>query len=339
MRAMSVRESVPVQSVEESDAIGLDRAALVKMYRDMLLTRGLEDRGTTLFKQGKLPGSFYTGRGNEAASVGVASAMGDGDVGAPLHRNMGVHVARGAEPWRLLCQYMGRDGGATRGRDSNLRSQDLSKGLIAGVSHLPGILPTALGVALAFRITGAPNVALGWFGDGSSARGDVHECMNFAAVRRLPMVFICDNNQYAYSTPTNLNYACEHLADRAASYGFEGVVVDGTDILAVYREARAAIEHARTGGGPTMLELVTLRMDGHAIHDDASYVPSELHAAWEARDPIARFDAWLRAQAGWTDDEATALTAAVKADVDDATQRADASPWPDPATVTDGVYA
>jgi pyruvate dehydrogenase E1 component alpha subunit len=339
MRAMAVRESVPVQSVEETDAIGLDRAALVKMYRDMLLTRGLEDRGTSLFKQGKLPGSFYTGRGNEAASVGVASAMGPGDVGAPLHRNMGVHVARGAEPWRLLCQYMGRDGGATRGRDSNLRSQDLEKGLIAGVSHLPGILPTALGVALAFRITNAPNVALGWFGDGASARGDVHECMNFAAVRRLPMVFICDNNQYAYSTPTNLNYACEHLADRAESYGFEGVVVDGTDILAVYREAQTALDRARNGGGPTMLELVTLRMDGHAIHDDASYVPSELHAAWELKDPIARFEAWLRAQVAWNDEEAAALAAAVQADVDDATQRADASPWPDPATVTDGVYA
>ena len=225
----------------QAEELGLDRAGLVRMHHHMLLTRGLEDRGTSLFKQGKLPGSFYTGRGNEAASVGVASAMAPGDVGAPLHRNMGVHVARGAEPWRLLCQYMGRDGGATRGRDSNLRSQDLTKGLIAGVSHLPGILPTALGVALAFRITGQPNVALGWFGDGASARGDVHECMNFAAVRRLPMVFICDNNQYAYSTPTNLNYACEHLADRASSYGFEGVVVDGTDILAVYREAQAAL--------------------------------------------------------------------------------------------------
>ena len=145
MRPMAVRAAVPVQSVEETDAIGLDRAALLQLHRDMLLTRGLEDRGTALFKQGRLPGSFYTGRGNEAASVGVARAMGDDDVAAPLHRNMGVHVARGAEPWRLLCQYMGRDGGATHGRDSNLRSQDLQKGLIAGVSHLPGILPTALG--------------------------------------------------------------------------------------------------------------------------------------------------------------------------------------------------
>ena len=163
--------------------------------------------------------------------------------------------------------------------------------------------------------------------------------MNFAAVRRLPIVFVCDNNQYAYSTPTNLNYACEHLADRAASYGFDGVVVDGTDVLAVYREARAAFALARAGGGPTMLELVTLRMDGHAIHDDASYVPPELHTAWEASDPVARFDGWLRAHAGLTDEEAAALAGDVLADVNEATRLAEASPWPDPATVTDGVYA
>ncbi len=336
---MAVREAVGVASIDEATGLGLDRADLVRLYRQMLLTRGLEERGSTLFKQGRLPGSFYTGRGNEAASVGVASAMRDGDVAAPLHRNMGVHIARGAEPWRLLCQYMGRDGGATRGRDSNLRSQDLERGLIAGVSHLPGILPTATGAALAFRISGQPRVALGWFGDGASARGDVHECMNFAAVRRLPIVFVCDNNQYAYSTPTNLNYACEHLADRATSYGFEGVVVDGTDVLAVYREARAAIENAREGGGPRMLELVTLRMDGHAIHDDASYVPPELLAAWRERDPIGRFDAWLRSHAAVTDEETATLADEVATAVDEATSLAEASPWPDPATVSDGVYA
>jgi TPP-dependent pyruvate/acetoin dehydrogenase alpha subunit len=339
MRPVAVREAPAAASIDAATSAGLDRADLTRMYEHMLLTRGLEDRGTTLFKQGRLPGSFYTGRGNEAASVGVASAMRDGDVAAPLHRNMGVHIVRGAEPWRLLCQYMGRDGGATRGRDSNLRSQDLDRGLIAGVSHLPGILPTATGAALAFRISARPNVALGWFGDGASARGDVHECMNFAAVRRLPMVFVCDNNQYAYSTPTNLNYACEHLADRAASYGFEGVVVDGTDVVAVFREARAAIEKARAGGGPTMLELVTLRMDGHAIHDDASYVPADLHAAWLERDPITRFELWLRTHAGLTDAEAAAIAARVAAAVDEATRLAEASPWPDPATVTDGVYA
>ncbi len=311
----------------------------LELYRRMLLTRGLEERGSALFKQGKLPGSFYTGRGNEAASVGVASAMGPEDVAAPLHRNMGVHVSRGAEPWRLLCQYMGRDGGATRGRDSNLRSQDLDRGLIAGVSHLPGILPTITGIALAFRIRSEARVAVGWFGDGSSARGDVHECMNLAAVRRLPIVFIVDNNQFAYSTPADLNYACAHLADRAASYGFEGSVVDGTDVLAVHAAASAAIEKARAGGGPTLLELVTLRMDGHAIHDDASYVPRDLLAAWEQSDPIARCERWLRGEGGIADEEIDAVAQEVARVVDEAVALADASPWPDPATVTDGVYA
>jgi pyruvate dehydrogenase E1 component alpha subunit len=336
---MAVREGTPVRTLAEGEALGLDRAALVAMHRNMLLTRAIEERGSAMHKQGRLPGSFYTGRGNEAGSVGVASAMRPGDVAAPLHRNMGVHITRGAEPWRLLCQYMGREGGATRGRDSNMRTQDLELGLIAGVSHLPAVLPAIMGVALAFRMRGQPQVALGWFGDGSSARGDVHEVMNFAGVRRLPLVFFCDNNGFAYSTPTSLNYACDQLADRAAAYGFDGVVVDGTDVLAVYREARAAIEHARAGGGPTLVELVTLRMEGHAIHDDASYVPQELRAAWRERDPIVRFDGWLREHVGLDDAEADALAAGVRAEVDEAVERAEASPWPDPATLTDGVVA
>src|SRR6476646_11712219 len=163
----AIRQAEPVLSATDASQAGLDRERLLRLYRDMLATRTIEERGNLLFKGGRLPGSYYTGRGNEAASVGVARAMGADDVAAPLHRNMGVHVVRGAEPWRLLCQYMGRDGGATHGRDSNLRSQDLEKGLIAGVSHLPGILPTALGIALSFRITGAPRVSVGWFGDGA----------------------------------------------------------------------------------------------------------------------------------------------------------------------------
>ena len=336
---MAVRESVPVQSVEETDAIGLDRAALVKMYRDMLLTRGLEDRGTTLFKQGKLPGSFYTGRGNEAASVGVASAMGPGDVGAPLHRNMGVHVARGAEPWRLLCQYMGRDGGATRGRDSNLRSQDLEKGLIAGVSHLPGILPTALGVALAFRITNAPNVALGWFGDGASARGDVHECMNFAAVRRLPW----SSSATTTSTPTRHRPTSTTPASTwptgpraTASRASSSTAPTSSPSTARRRRLSAAPAPAaaRRCSSSSRCVWTATRSTTTRATCRPSCTP---RGSGRTRSPGSR--AWLRAQAGWTDEEASALAAAVQADVDEATQRADASPWPDPATVTDGVYA
>jgi pyruvate dehydrogenase E1 component alpha subunit len=216
---------------------------------------------------------------------------------------------------------------------------DANLGLIAMVSHLPAMLPVAVGAALAFRIREEKRVAVGWFGEGASARGDAHEAMNLAGVRRLPVVFICDNNQWAYSTPTHLEYACETLADRAQAYGFEGVVVDGTDVLAVYREAKRAIEKAREGGGPTMIESMTLRMEGHAVHDDAFYVPKELFEEWAKRDPIERFRTWLRENAELTDDEEEEVLSGVKKILNDALKRADESPLPSPDTVTDGVFA
>jgi TPP-dependent pyruvate/acetoin dehydrogenase alpha subunit len=163
--------------------------------------------------------------------------------------------------------------------------------------------------------------------------------MNLAGVRRLPVVFICDNNQWAYSTPTHLGYAVEHIADRAAAYGFEGVVVDGTDVLAVYREARRAIENAREGGGPTLIESVTLRMEGHAVHDDAFYVPKELFEEWAKRDPLERFRTWLSDNAELSDEEEDDLNAAVEKLLNDAMRRAEESPMPDPETVTQGVWA
>jgi TPP-dependent pyruvate/acetoin dehydrogenase alpha subunit len=305
----------------------------------MLVTRGIEERGHILYKQGKIPGSFYTGRGNEASSVGVATAMGSEDVGTPLHRDMGVHVTRGVEPWRIFAQYMGRQDGPTRGRDGNVHMADAQLGLIAMVSHLPAMLPVAVGCALAFRIRQERRVAVAWYGEGASARGDAHEGMNLAGVRRLPVVFICDNNQWAYSTPTHLEYACETLADRAAAYGFEGVVVDGIDVLAVYRETKRAIEKARDGGGPTLVESMTLRMEGHAVHDDAFYVPKELFEEWAKRDPIERFRYWLRENAEMTDEEEDEVAASVKRILNQAIERAEQSPLPEPSTVADRVFA
>ena len=290
------RVAEPSGSLQEVKEWGLDREDLLQIYRNMLITRGVEERGHILYRQGKIPGSFYTGRGNEASAVGVATAMGTDDVGTPLHRDMGVHITRGVEPWRIFAQYMGRADGPTHGRDGNVHMADARLGLIAMVSHLPAMLPVAVGCALAFRIREEQRVAVAWYGEGASARGDTHEGMNFAGVRQLPVVFICDNNQWAYSTPTHLEYAVEHLADRAPAYGFDGVVVDGTDVLAVYREAKRAIEKARDGGGPTLIECQTLRMEGHAVHDDAFYVPKELFERWAERDPIERFRTWLRAE-------------------------------------------
>ena len=333
------REAEPVGSLHELREAGLDREGLLTMYRHMLLTRGLEERGHILYKQGQIPGSFYTGRGNEAAAVGVATAMGPHDVGTPLHRDLGVHVVRGVELWRIFAQFMGRADGPAAGKDGSAHMADDRLGLVSMVSHLPAMMPVAVGCALAFKIRGEQRVAVTWFGDGAAAKGDAHEAMNLAGVRRLPVVFVCDNNLGAYSTPSHLEYACARIADRAQAYGFEGVVVDGTDVLAVYREARRAIETARAGGGPTLIECETLRMEGHAVHDDASYVPSELLEEWRKRDPVERFSAWLREHASLTTDEEEALGGEVKRTLEEALRRAEESPLPDPDTVSDGVYA
>jgi pyruvate dehydrogenase E1 component alpha subunit len=333
------REAEPVGSLSEVREAGLDREDLLGVYRNMLVTRGVEERGHILYRQGKIPGSFYTGRGNEAASVGVATAMRPEDVGTPLHRDMGVHISRGVEPWRVFANYMGRSEGPTKGRDGNVHMADQQLGMIAMVSHLPAMLPVATGAALAFRIREERRVAVGWFGEGASARGDAHESMTFAGTRKLPVVYVCDNNQWAYSTPTHLEYATEHVADRAQAYGFEGVVVDGTDVLAVYREAKRAIDKARNGGGPTMIENLTLRMEGHAVHDDAFYVPKVMFERWAERDPIERFRAWLRDNAALTDEEEDEINTHVKKRLNEALQKAEDSPLPDPATLLEGVYA
>src|SRR5881409_2494256 len=335
----TARVAEPSGSLGEAKEWGLDREDLLWIYRNMITTRGVEERGHILYRQGKIPGSFYTGRGNEAASVAVATAMGAEDVGTPLHRDMGVHITRGVEPWRIFANYMGRVDGPTRGRDGNVHKADHRLGLIAMVSHLPAMLPVAVGCSLAFSIREERRVAVAWFGEGASARGDTHESMTLAGVRKLPMVLICDNNQWAYSTPSHLEFATEHVADRAEAYGFEGIVVDGTDVLAVYREVKRAIEKARAGDGPTLIESVTLRMEGHAVHDDAFYVPKELFEKWAENDPIERFRTWLRTNADMSDEEEDEITGEVKKTLNDALKRAEESPLPDPATLLEGVYA
>src|SRR5438034_1983364 len=333
------RVAEPSGSLQDAKEWGLDREDLLQIYRNMTITRGIEERGHILYRKGKIPGSFYTGRGNEAAAVGIATAMGPDDVGTPLHRDMGVHVTRGVEAWRIFAQYMGRVDGPTRGKDGNVHMADSKLGLIAMVSHLPAMLPVAVGAALAFRIREEKRVAVAWFGEGASARGDCHEGMTLAGVRKLPVVFICDNNQWAYSTPTHLEFATEHVADRADAYGFEGIVVDGTDVLAVYREAKRAIEKARAGGGPTLVECVTLRMEGHAVHDDAFYVPRQMFEEWAKSDPLERFRSWLRTNADMTDDEEDEIGSEVKKILNDALKRAEDSPLPDTSSLTEGVYA
>jgi TPP-dependent pyruvate/acetoin dehydrogenase alpha subunit len=307
-----------------------DRVALL---RYMLLMRGIEERAMNLYRQGKVPGSFYDGFGQEAVSVGAAFAMSAQDRLCILHRDLGAHLIRGVAPERILAQYMGREGGITGGRDGNVHFGDHRVGCVGMVSMLPDMMLVATGMAMAFKLRHEPRCALTWFGDGSTSRGDFHEAMNWAGVQRLPVIFILENNQYAYSTPLHHQFAVDPV-ERAQAYGFPGISVDGNDAEAMFEATRQARERAIAGEGPTLIEAVTMRMHGHAAHDDMKYVPKEQVEEWRTKDPIDRQDARLRELGVDTD----ALRAEVRSVIDAATEAALASPMPDPATAEDRVF-
>src|SRR3712207_40861 len=300
----------------------------------MLLMRGIEERAMNLYRQGKVPGSFYDGFGQEAVSVGAAFAMAAEDRLCILHRDLGAHLVRGVTPSRIFGQYMGRAGGVTGGRDGHVQFGDWRPGCVGGVSMLPDMMVVATGMAMAFRIRGEKRAALTWFGDGSTSRGDFHEAMNWASVQRLPVIFVLENNQYAYSTPLDQQFAVDPV-ERAAAYGFPGVTVDGNDVEAMFEATRVARERAVAGEGPTLIEAVTMRMHGHAAHDDMKYVPKEQLEEWRKKDPIDRQVARVRELGVDVD----ALRAEVQAAIDEGTQEALAGPMPDPESATVDVFA
>ena len=306
----------------------------IPLLRFMLLMRATEERALTLYRQGKVPGSFYDGRGQEAISVGAAFALGPRDRACVLHRDLGAHLIRGVTPGRVLAQMMGRAGGVTQGKDGNMHFGDRALGCVGMVSMLPAMAPVACGLALAFQMRREPRVAMTWFGEGSTSNGVWHEAMNVAGVRRLPVVFVLENNQFAYSTPNDLEFAVDPV-ERAAAYGFPGVKVDGNDVEAVFGAAAEACERARTGGGPTLVECETMRMHGHGAHDDMRYVPTELVERWAARDPIDRYEARLR-ESGV---DVEAVRDSVREEIERETAWALAQPMPDAGTALDGVFA
>ena len=303
------------------------------LLRAMLLMRGIEERAMTLYRQGKVPGSFYDGYGQEAVSAGAAFAMATEDRLCILHRDLAAHIIRGVTPARILAQYMGRANGITAGRDGNVHFGDRNLGCVGMVSMLPDMMLVATGMAMAFKIRGERRCALTWFGDGSTSRGDFHEAMNWAGVQKLPVVFVLENNQYAYSTPLDKQFAVDPV-QRAAAYGFTGVTVDGNDAEAMFEATRAARERAIAGDGPTLIEAVTMRMHGHAAHDDMKYVPKEQVEEWRKRDPVERQEHRLR-ELGVDVDE---LRNRIRAEIDAAAEEALASPMPDPSDVTTGVF-
>jgi TPP-dependent pyruvate/acetoin dehydrogenase alpha subunit len=311
----------------------------IEMLHYMKLTREIEDRiERKLYRQGRIVGGVYVGRGQEAISVGTAIHMEKDDVVTPSHRDMGVFLMRGITPRRIIAQYMGRATGLTRGRDGNMHMGDMDYNVIAFVSHLADNVPVAAGVALAFKQRGEKRVALCYHGEGATSRGDWHEGINLASVHKLPVVFFINNNAYAYSTPMDLQMAVPDVAVRAEGYGIPGEVVDGNDILAVWDSARRAVERARSGGGPSIVEYKTFRMTGHSAHDDAGYVPPELFEEWKRKDPILRFEKLLVDEGVLTEAKIEEMQRECVEIIDDAVDWAEKQPYPSADDLTKGVY-
>ncbi len=315
-------------------------ARRLDLYYWMRLTRVFDERMLAVWKQGRGVGSTFSQRGHEAIGVGAAYALAPEDVVAPMHRDLGCYLVRGLSPRRIFASLLGRATGVSAGRDANLHGMgDLDLNIIGFISHLPQSLPVTLGVAMAFRYRDERRVALTFFGDGSSHAGVVHEVLNMAALWQAPLVMVVENNQYAYSTPLHQQMRVTNIAGRAAAYGIPGVAVDGNDVEAVYAAVTEAVDRARMGDGPTLIEAATMRMLGHAIHDGAEYVPRDLLAAWEAKDPVRRYETRLLDDGIADQAELDEIGRRCEIEVEDAIAFAETSPWPDPATVTHGVYA
>ncbi len=272
----------------------LTRQQYLDLYYFMRLNRAVEDMMVKLFRQNKIVGGLYSSLGQEAVSVGSAYALEQKDWLAPMIRNIGALLVKGVPPRDIFMQHMAKYDSPTKGKDGTSHFGDLENlHIVSPISMLGDLIPVMTGVAIAGRYLGQKIVAMTWIGDGGSSTGVFHEGLNFAAVQKAPFVLVLENNQWAYSTPVKRQVPLENLADRAKAYGISSYSVDGNDVVAVYTTAKEAVDRARNGEGPILIEVKTFRRLGHAQHDPAEYVPKEMRAYWEARDPILLYEKFL----------------------------------------------
>ena len=328
------------QSASDRASAKLTRDQKLDLYYWMRLTRSLEERLVALYRQTKVVGGLFRSLGQEADAVGSAYALERRDILSPLIRNLGSMLVKGATPLEILRQYMAKGDSPTRGRELNIHFGDTDRGFIGQISPLGDMVPVMAGVTMTFKMRRQDRVGLVYVGDGATSTGAFHEGFNFAAVQRLPLVVIVENNGYAYSTPIAKQTAATQFVDKAIGYGVEGLQADGNDVLAVYDVTKAAVDRARAGGGVTLIELMTYRRKGHAEHDNQSYVPPGEIDRWAAEnDPIDRYLVVMREELGAADEEIAAIDARVAREVDAATDEAEKSPPPEPLDALIGVYA
>ena len=331
--------SVDAPEIVVPEGLALEPERLLDLYWYMLLNRRLEERLVNLYRQGKVVGGVYRSLGQEAESVGTAYALDARDYLSPLIRNLGSILVKGAAPVDILKQYMAKGTGPSKGKDLNIHFGDLEKGFIGPVSMLGDMIPVMAGVALGNRMKGEDRVCMVYIGDGGFSTGAAHEGWNFICANRLPVILVAEDNCYAYSTPTDRQMANRNMVDRAHGYGCAGVQLDGNDVLQCWGAAIEAVTRARAGEGPTLIEVKTYRRKGHAEHDDQRYVPTGELDAWEARDPVHRYEQWLQNQGIVDREQLDQIDERVKRKLDAAVDEAEKAPMPEPRTALDDVWS
>ena len=315
----------------------IERTRAEWIYRKMNQIRDFEMKAVQLFEENKLRGSVHLYVGEEAVAATVCSNLRDEDYIASTHRGHGHCIAKGAELDRAMAELMGKATGYCKGRSGSMHIADFSKGNLGANAIVAGGMPIAVGAALASKMQGSDRVTVSFFGDGASNEGACHEAMNLAAVWKLPVVFVCENNGYGISVPAWQSTSVKDISVRAAAYDMPGVTVDGNDVEAIDEAIRAAIARAKAGEGPSLIECKTYRWLGHWTGDPQPYRTREEIASWKEKCPIKRYRQKLLEQ-GFTAEELDAIEAAAQKEADEAAEFALQSPDPDPAHVLDDVF-
>ncbi len=310
-----------------------DPETLAGLYRQMFLIRRFEETVYYLFLEGEIPGTLHQYQGQEAVAVGICDVLRPTDWITSTHRPHGHALAKGVTPRAAMAELFGKSTGCCAGKGGSMHLGDPAVGMLPAIAIVGGGNTVVTGIGLTFALRRSDQVAVCFFGEGASNEGAFHEGMNFAAVRRLPIVFVCENNLYGASTSFAAVSALVDVADRAAAYGIPGRVVDGMDVLAVREAGAAAVASARAGNGPTLLECKTYRFVGHSRSDARGYRTADEEAAWKERDPIPRLRSALGPEA------VAVLESEVEATIDDAVGFARASPDADPQEALTDVYA
>src|SRR5580692_6741247 len=327
------------QPTSQSTAPPLTRAQHLDLYYYVQLNRQLEERMVRLFRQNKIVGGLYSSLGQEAVSVGTCYALEKRDWIAPMIRNIGALLVKGVPPRDIFTQHMAKYTSPTKGKDGTSHFGDLKvRHIVSPISMLGDLIPVMTGVAIAGRYLGQKIVAMTWIGDGGSSTGVFHEGLNFAAVQKAPFVLIIENNQWAYSTPVSRQVPIENLADRAKAYGIASYIVDGNDVVAVYTAAKEAVDSARAGNGPVLIEVKTFRRRGHAQHDPAEYVPANEREYWEKRDPIMLYEKFLTDEKLLDAKSKKEIETKITALLEKEREFAENSPMPPPELAAKGVY-